>query len=433
MGPSSIDGCVLVTLLESTGEGGMPIEQARSAILLDQSAGRMTAPPKEGEVGVVVFTSISPNEIGFWLGSLRDRAVVANAPESMTTPGNVMLKSEKGAGVVMATDTAASLSLKDASVRAGTDSTAMAFASTSINVSRDGVEAVVAVRGGIGPTARLSLTAAMAAIETSGSFRLSAPQGSEFRTGATHFSGTTANPIPIGAEGEAVYSPMSEFTVKANKIALDAGSGALALSGGALVLKLGSGRLSSAGSGVPGTGPVDAFEVATVQGGITLMAGMGDVTVGSNNLDFIDVVELRNGSAISPVATHVTLSLTEALVQQEFAFGLTAAKLSLANLTATLQAFTNVDVTALLGALTLKGAMGVSISSMLTMALSALTLISISAPAGISMTTMALDLTKALSITAGPKVVVPTGVGPFCALPMCPITGAPHSGAVAIG
>lgn len=98
----------------------------------------------------------------------------------------------------------------------------------------------------------------------------------------------------------------------------------------------------------------------------------------------------------------------------------------------TVQSGTTVDI---LSATDLSLTSGTNINIMAGAAASVQTsaTLDIQSGAPTSITSPMLNLTAASTINAGPKSVAPTGVGPFCAIPVCPFTGSPHQGPIASG
>lgn len=172
-----------------------------------------------------------------------------------------------------------------------------------------------------------------------------------------------------------------------------------------------------------------------------MFAGGGNITISTPNIAQINSILLRCGTLLA--GSDLNLDATSARLAN-FVPGLySTLDLNLGNATLdttldiTLSAFKNVDILANAN-ISIDALASMSLSS-LSMKLDATTKIDINANASMTIKSQTisvqagsvLNLSGSTIINAGPKVAAPTGSGPFCAIPACIFSGAPHVGSVA--
>ena len=217
------------------------------------------------------------------------------------------------------------------------------------------------------------------------------------------------------------YQPLHYFHVLAKRVVLDAGSGPIQGSASNFSLKLSSSLVGSS-NGAPGLGPSEAFDVEIVQGDAQIVIGLGDATL--MTLDPIGNVTIQQGI---PLLLNNSLSLgpMETILNSQTVEGI-GASLTLTPIgTSDLSTFLTQSFTSMLGGIEFQAMLEASITSAMSVALTAPN-INLIAAAVMSIITPMLDLSGAAMIQTGPGMAAPTGTGPFCALPVCCFTGAPH-------
>lgn len=307
-----------------------------------------------------------------------------------------------------------------------------------------------------------------------------------YRIGNGNFIITGPSDDTAGDKADAIdkYKSINQFFVKAKNVGFDTQGGAFKYTGNLFDAKLGSSKMSTF---VPGGGPSAAFNVEIVQGDADLTIGLGSVHMIAQNFKLIDSINFRVGTILHPIKSGHTMNAKQNLLYHQTAFKLVETYLDLkSGGKAELFGTNSIDVKSLAGDISLTAVarnvkvsstmntnidakMNVNIKSKLSQTLDALISITIKAKNKISMSAKSvaieamvdakvkaaminveaktnaiikakmiklqasgmLDMSGSKMIMAGPKKVAPTGAGPFCALPSCLFTGAPHSGPMA--
>lgn len=392
---------------------------------------------KKGALCLVIFTNNEPNSTCYILGSLDSAFDFQNLDE---------LESDEEEGLISKKRTT-SMYITDGSVAfyAGKD--------TGDNSKFDMTTKNVDIQGGAG-TFNLSDSNFKLAAKNN-NFAISAGSGNLNIISKQGNINQSAENIRLRSAGtirfegdidedasetnqKVTYGSASNFYVNAEDIQLVCEGGMFNQNGAACHISLAGGFLADP---IPGLGPSDTFKVDAVLGDISMFAGGGNITISTPNIAQINSILLRCGTLLA--GSDLNLDATSARLAN-FVPGLySTLDLNLGNATLdttldiTLSAFKNVDILANAN-ISIDALASMSLSS-LSMKLDATTKIDINANASMTIKSQTisvqagsvLNLSGSTIINAGPKVAAPTGSGPFCAIPACIFSGAPHVGSVA--
>lgn len=271
------------------------------------------------------------------------------------------------------------------------------------------------------------------------------------------------------------YLPINQLYVRSQKAFIRTGN-YFNITAGRMKIDLSSSKLSSTN---PLKGPNEVYHINAIEGDIRSDVGLGDIILNNYNFKFTNKIELRCGSKLHPTASGVELTAKGAKYYLHTTFELIQSYLEFkTGGSAELFSSRNINVKSLYGKVLIDSTQDTLIKSLTKINLSAnsginmssLTNINITANTGIKASSRTkieilsnsnmdiisktnlnlkglvkvlvdsalieikgqmLDLSKSGTINAGPKSSPPTGSGPFCALPTCLFTGAPHSGSIA--
>lgn len=281
------------------------------------------------------------------------------------------------------------------------------------------------------------------------------------------------------------YLSLNRAYFKTRNFDIDTEGGSFVHSGNTHNIHLGSARMTSF---IPGTGPTDAYVLDILEGNAIIDTGLGDIKITTYNVEYTNKVKLRCGSMIHPTASNLILEANSAEFSLETVFFAVSTGLYLdKGGKAELNAFKSIDLTTTTGDITLDSMANINLTSMMDTSIDATKKIIMNATMGIEtssdmkimlesqmdteiMSQMKIKLESAMDtiitalkakieaqleaiieaaniklnastqldmsgstvIKAGPKMAMPTGSGPFCAIPTCLFTGAPHVGDTAM-
>ena len=256
------------------------------------------------------------------------------------------------------------------------------------------------------------------------------------------------------------YTQFKSLVVKNKETTINSAN-LISFNSSGMNIKLISGKFGG-GGGIPGNGPFDTYSLEVVEGNLSQKVGTGNIDIINNNFGIIGNINIRNGSLISPIQNGLTLTAYNSLLEHQTAWGITSS-INLSKAAITAKATNEITITSLLRDIALQATTDITLTSLLNTKINAslnalieakvkaeikaltidikaqakamieAAIIEIKSKSLTKLETAMLDLVSSKIINAGPKSVAPTGTGPFCALPTCLFTGAPHSGDKAIG
>lgn len=424
--PSIVPGIVVDDVIQ---EGRIPVkvdhpsEDPDNTKLVYVVSGNV---PQKGDRGLVLFDDVILIKArGYWLGKIHDRYDINQQKELSNTPG---IKSKNKKNSILCGDESAGIYGTNARITVNNYSAEIQHSLNHLVVSNGAIE--------------------ISCKDSSGNFKsqinladageISAINGLTFRSGQRIDIRSKGNISITGFfdknstnKTEEAYKPISALFVKSRKIILNNTNGPFYLNGGNIAIKLVGGRISG-GGGIPGTGPAQTFALECISGDISVHAGTGNIDLVADDTLKIAKAALRCGSFISPLQSAVELTATKAKLFNQITWGIES-NISFSGGSSELSAFKDIKLSTLTGKISLSAVTNTEIKALLDIVLEALKNINIKAVVKTAIETAILDLQKAKMIKGGPKTVAPTGTGPFCAIPICPITGSPHTGHTAIG
>jgi len=387
--------------------------------------------PKAGTKGIVMFPSQSVENdiVGYWMGRIYDKF---DENDRVTPTQYPKLENKSGTALIGVGEGEAKMSHKESSVSAKLKSSEMSYKYNKFTISGGGADLNIIDENGI-QEAFLRLSKKKSELGSIGKMYISSGGDMIFRNNAqTNFiiTGSKLEDDLIGDKiGNDAYKNIDTFYLKSKKTIIKGGNGPILMSSGNMSIKL-VGGLVGGGGGIPGTGPLNTFSLQAASGNMEVFAGGGTITIQSFNPTMTSSVDIICGSLLKPLSSFMKLTSTSAILTHEIS-PLVGASVELSMGNADMYALKNVNLDALTGSMTLTSTTGTTISTLTKIVLDALTTIDIKALIKTTIETQILDLSKSTMIKAGPKTVIPTGSGPFCALPTCLFTGAPQAGSVA--
>jgi hypothetical protein len=229
------------------------------------------------------------------------------------------------------------------------------------------------------------------------------------------------------------YESLNAFVMKARTMDFISQGSGINFNAGHLGIQLGSSKFSSY---TPGAGPSEAFFVNAIQGNLKLTTGLGNIELQTNNLEFINKINLRCGSIIHPTASGLEMdALLSRLYLNTVYEGINSELVFNTGGFTELNSFMDIGITSSIGAINISGLVETVVEGILAAKLKGM-MVDILGDAMVNIESQVvslkgsavLDLSGSGTIIAGPKMAPPTGLGPFCALPTCLFTGAPHTG-----
>lgn len=380
--------------------------------------------PTVKQRGLVLFPAANkPDENGYWLGPVNDRFVDRNDDnetiEVNLPEGAKGLFDNRGETGFVATNNAAVINTPGLKGIFSSDffkvskaGSFMHFDNGSFNIN-------------LSDSVRLK---SKFVVDTTGVDMLS---GGEIRFKANNNIDmrTPGNFIISGNKTrEGTDKPIDLFRVKCARASIAAGGGFFNVSAGSASFKIGSAELSMSG-GTPGDGPENSYEVEVLHGKMDFSTGLGDISM--RCIDPTKQINLTQGLSSSGLVSTLNLDKSEAVLEAKAL--LVKSKLTLKRSgSAILEADTDIDLKTTTGNITLDSNGDVNVNAIKDITLDSKLGITIGTLVNIVVNALKLDLSGASIIDTGPKVVTP-GPGPLCSLPVCAITGAVHSGSIAIG
>ena len=260
-------------------------------------------------------------------------------------------------------------------------------------------------------------------------------------------------------ENKDEYLPVRAFNVDSRSTALKSHGGPMFIEAGKMVINLSDSRTTHT---IPGLGGPTAFELAALSGDIDVKTHVGNINITNMNSASIGSISIVNGSILSPTTimqTSIDMKVNKIEICQSTIPFAIESYMKLSNASAEIYATRNIDIISDIN-VGVNATANVEIDAMIKAAVTAAKIEIISDVQTILKTAMMqlkadkMDVQASLAdintkianlsgqvlnmegmkmIKAGPKVVAPTGVGPFCAIPKCTWNGLNHVGDVAVG
>jgi len=414
--------------------------------------------PSEGQLGLVLFKNSEDEQSGIWLGNINDptkesrKTVSANNIQDVNTMTskneNSYVACADAAIVLKSHDNVFSVNKSDAKINIGENNFEINSNNIIFDVKNEGkVISEIKLNNSVG-------------IKSAGSFDIQTINDFNVRihTGCLVISGGPNTNISTTTEDK--YKHFKTLLVKNTETIINS-SNMVNINSAGMNIKLLSGRFGG-GGGIPGSGPSDTYSLEVVEGNIAEKVGTGNIDIINNNFGIIGKVNIRNGSIISPLQNSLSFSAYNALLDHQVTWGI-GSSIDLTKAGINVKATNGITMTSILKDIALQATTDISLTSLLNTKINASLNVIIDAKVKAQTTAMMIELkakTKAMMeaaiieikgksltkietamlnlvaskiINAGPKTVAPTGTGPFCALPTCLFTGAPHSGDKAVG
>jgi len=386
--------------------------------------------PKKGTKGIVIFEDIeiSPGDTGYWMGAIKNKFNQKDPAPSKSEVSQIE-NDNKDSRVAVA-DGTAGLYSKESKAVISPEGFEVDVTSGQIAISKEGINLVNKDSAGE-IRAQLLISPYDTAIESTGRFRVQSRGNIAFRTENNNFVITGLLDKNSSEKGENAYRPIDTFFLKSKKAIFNTTKGPLYMFGGNVAMKLAGGKVTG-GGGKPGKGPDATFAVEAVQGDIELQAGDGDIAIIANDKMQSDKVTIRCGATINPMRSWIEMKGRELLVKNQTAPGLDCS-ITLAQQKVEIDAFKDISLNSQTGKITIDAVQNIEVEAQAQIKMKANAKIEIEASTIIKMkANVMLDLKDCRIIDAGQKTVAQSA-GPFCALPVCPITGMGHVGDKAIG
>jgi len=372
--------------------------------------------PSVGDRGLIIFKDqFNQFNDGFWLGSLANRFYdgdVSKKDHGKNLPADVKsLISNNGEQRILVSDSEIKIAAGTQHISLTPGLFQISNVLNSFTFDNEGLKASWSKNDNI--ISKITISPKIVEIGSDGTFLL-----------------RTSSDFNIRADGNIVIGGNSNdqnnaatIHAKANKIILDSGSGALSTIGSAFNVKVGASVAGTSG-GAPGSGTSTAASIEVVQGNMDFSVGSGDIFIRA--LSVTNKIRFFNGSVSVGPQSFVEMNGTEALIGAEMASGSGATiKMTRAGAFEVKSLLdTKIDATQ---AVKISAMTNAEIKAIVNMVLEAVKL-DIKASTSMAIETAMLDLKKATMIDAGPKIGVP-GIGPFCSIPVCPLTGIVHTSA----
>jgi len=388
--------------------------------------GNAFKPPEKNSTGLVLVTTNGPvdqNSQMYYIGRIVNKFSEEDQKNTAADDIKQTISKDKNTRSYVVDDNAGMISGDNKIAIGNKEGLHIQADGNVINLSKEKLSITVNSPAGEA-NSNLILAQKQALLQTTGILTFRGNDVAIFTNGNIQFSG---NKGTTGGDGVHGYEAMGKFLVKSSLVDINTTGGPFIVNSTNVSMKLTGGKLTGGGSGIPGTGPDAAFNVQALMGDIYLEGTVGDVSIGT--LNPIGTTKVYGGSMISPMQSSLQLTGTGATLENlsplpsKLQLGAAGNATLEATLDITLDALKNVNITSLLNT---------TIDSKVQVAIKTLTA-EIEGTIMTKIKAAILDLKESKIIDAGPKLVAPTGSGPFCALPVCVITGAPHTGDKAMG
>lgn len=374
--------------------------------------------PTMGTPGIVVMVGNSGDQV-FWLGSVTDAV-----SESKNTykpieqkPDEIFLSNPKKTAFLKISDNIISLANSSANILASKKSLMLTKGKSSIELNDKEFNLQTT-------KSRFRLTDDWSEIFTNGKINLIS--GSDVNIAAKG-NVTISSGIYNSREKNFFkqYGGINKFLLKSSEAHIGIGSLGV-INAGALTVNVCSGMFL--GGAIPGSGSQTTFQLSVAQGDALIGAGGGNLEI--NCLNELYTLSLRTGNKpASPTYSEIKLKSRELTLENSTGVG---SKIKLSQGTTTLTSDVNVEIKPTQKFL-VNATMDIDMKSNAGGIIDVKTTLDLKGQSTIKLTTPQCDLSGATMIKAGQKTVVPTGVGPFCAVQICPILGIQHAGDVASG
>jgi hypothetical protein len=376
--------------------------------------------PKTNDVGVVLFGDHLDDsyENGYWLGSTTKRFIT----DSEETNARIDVKSllPEGTEGIFSTDGKQQILITNSDCRMKSDkhelvlnssgfqlnnlNTTLSFDKTGFNVYTQKDKNIIS---------KLSVTNTMVEVATDGMFLFKGKGDIYFKTEGNIF--LRGNSID--------KTPLDLLQVDARRINLNSGPGPIVLQGSSFNVKLGSSQFGTS-TGIPGTAPLTTASIEVVQGNMDYSVGVGNINIRA--LSPAHTIKIINGALAIGAQSYFAASGVDTKMGAELVPGTGATITTKRTGEITLDAFNNIIIKSSIGNINLEALNTITLKSVLKTLLQSV-MLDIKADAKVAIETLMLDLQNTKVISTGPKIAAP-GSGPFCSIPVCPLTGIVHTG-----
>jgi hypothetical protein len=384
--------------------------------------------PKKGTKGLVLFDDIDIRQAdGYWVGAIHDRFDLnQHKPLTISTP---QFESPSKQNRIAVNDAITGIFSKNNAISLNEEELRATFNNNQLIINDNYIKLEYTDKKYGSPQSYLHLSPTKAELSTTGTLILHSGGNYEFRTDRG-FSVTGSKDPNSKNSGEESFASCDHFFVKSSKVTFNNTNGPMNFSGGTMDIKLAGGKLSG-GGGAPGSGPSYSYSMRVIDGPVLLETGSGNLELRASNKLMKDKIMITCGSNISVMKSYIEMGSSKLLIQHQQAPG-TTSQIEFGSMNATLKAFKDIIMEATTGKISAKATTNLELEAMIDAKIKALKL-AIEAQVEVSIKAAILKLKDCNMIDAGPKVVPPKGAGPFCAIPICPLTGVNHTGDIAIG
>ncbi len=414
------------------------------AKMLNPFGGDPLSAPKIGSTGVVIQKNKDDSQQVFWLGS-----IVSALVTSVNTDESSIAKEDSKVAI---SKKEFNVTHEEGSIEQNSQQSKFAKGKNSLTITD--TTAALTVEDGKEPSAFLVLNGKENRLVSKGSTVIRSDNDTNIQSnkGSVQVYGAKK-------DGKDEHLPVRAFNVDSRSTALKSHGGPLFIEAGKMVINLSDSRTTHT---IPGLGGPTAFELSALSGDIDIKTHVGDINITNMNSASIGSISIINGSILSPTTimqTSINMTIKGIEICQSTIPFAIEAYMNLSNASAEIYATRNIDILSDIN-VGISATANVEIDAMIKAAVTAAKIEIISDVQTILKTAMMqlkadkMDVQASLAdintkianlsgqvlnmegmkmVKAGPKVVAPTGVGPFCAITNCTWNGLPHVGDVAVG
>lgn len=372
--------------------------------------------PADGTQGVVLIIGNDRQNM-FWLGAIQDVVQDNRKGTVEQNPGEIFFANDKKNAFVKVNDNIISIANQHTSFLTTKNNLNIAIGNNQLDLTDS--EFKVNTK-----KSKFKLSDTEATIKTEGPIKLISGgdihltcKNNLYVTGGLYNSGESDFFKKFGG--------VNKFLLKAVESKVSIGS-MMVLDAGALTVNVCSGLF--VGGATPGSGDNTTFKLNVAQGDLIASTGGGDIEV--NCLSEINSLSVYAGR--KPASALWSEMLVKAMSLKIKNFSGVSASLELSKGKASMITDMDIENKPKMKFI-VDATMDIDMKTKTTFKLDATANVEITGQALIKTTTPQLDLSPAKIIKAGPKTVVPSGTGPFCAVQFCPILGIPHAGEMCSG
>ncbi len=374
--------------------------------------------PNYGDMGVVLKCGGNENQ-AYWIGKIEDAVKNVRMPSTAQKPGEAFIASDDGQSAIKLNKDNINIINKNTSIQSDTNKLTIQQGFGTIDLS----------------SKKFQLTTSKSTFSiTDNATNLSSP-GSIYLSAITSlFLGTKGNVFicsgVANTKEKDYYSQLGsiqKFMLKTQEAKFAIGSQCIFDAGG-MNINVASGKI--AGGEMPGKGSKMSFKLNVVQGDMALSAGTGNILISALSSPVgAYYIKLRAGNQPTDFAySEIKLDRKKLTIEQDSGLN---ASIELSAGSATHKAKQEIKLNSQ-GTIKLISTRDTTIEADKSIEMTSKTKIKIDGKTEVSIATQILKLQDAQQIQAGNKSVQPTGMGPFCAIPQCIISGSNHTGPTAM-